>query len=274
MLALLLASVAAGPPPAVPQTRPANTTVRQAPPPTVGVPPGLPLVVGPGVPAGPPPGNPAVRADPLPPGSPPLKFQQACPGEVPQPFQRQPRVTPVGPCQTDGTLSAGASAGRRWAVEFDEPAHFPIPRFDQDRKAVCDTDGLVIYEGMRLSVDDITGTFDLEFTATVPGCLTVLRLQLLLDWQSVRQTKVGEPAPADFSRYTLTLPPIRLDPADAGRGNTDGDTFHVHHRGYSSRFLGRQATAPDDPMVRQGWTVRRAGTARFGTPVAVDETGR
>ncbi|HEY1191958.1 MAG TPA: hypothetical protein VGE74_30285, partial [Gemmata sp.] len=99
-----------------------------------------------------------------------------CAGPALQPFQKQPRVAPVSVC--DSEPGADTLQNRAWVKEFHTPAFVPYPRFDLDGRPVPG-DGLVIYEGMRLAVDPLTGKYDLTFTATVPAMPVKLRLQLV-----------------------------------------------------------------------------------------------
>ena len=69
--------------------------------------------------------------------------------------------------------------------------------------------------------------------------------------------------------YRITLPPIRIEPrANAQPGDPAGNTFHVTHRGYSTLLL------KSARKIEPNWSVQRIGTARFGTPIALDESSR
>ncbi len=212
-----------------------------------------------------PPGSPAAGGPLAPPGWAAAQFP--CPDPGAHPFQRLPRVCPVIPCPCDdGKCTDGcAHAGPLWTNEFLDAAHVPIPRFTADGQPVC-LDGLLIYEGMRLTVYP-NGVYDVSFTATIPEMPVTLRLQLVV-------------VPPDEAReYRLTLPPLRFEPrADARPGDPNGNTFHVAHRGYSGVFALHQPRRPATPggagEVNYGWTVTRVGTARFGTPVAVSDPSR
>lgn len=207
---------------------------------------------------------------PLPPAQAALQAQAACPGSMIQPFLRLPHVHLVGPC-TDGQSGADLDLQGRWVKEFADAAQFPLPRYDLNR-TLMPGDGLLIYEGMRLTVYPKSGIYDLEFTATVPETPVTVRLQL----EFARPLVVGSIEPG-CGPYRLTLPPIRLEPnRDAKPGDTAANTFNVHHRGYSSLFS--DSTPPSvcesKPLIGCGWSVTRKGTARFGTPVAIDESYR
>ncbi|MDY3560347.1 hypothetical protein R5W23_001580 [Gemmata sp. JC673] len=153
----------------------------------------------------------------------------------------------------------------------------------------------MIYEGMRLEIDPITGKYDLTFTASVPAMPVTFRLQLVFVEAKYKtiENPVREPNhPAtvqvldpEARKYTITLPPIRMQPPrDAEPGDPTPRTFHIAHRGYSSLFLDpKRGTSDDRTNVAschpQGpidctWTVSRTGTARFGTPVAIDDPNR
>ena len=206
----------------------------------------------------------------MPPGPPPQRTwnrmfppAEMCAPPAVQPFYKQPRVCPVAVCECDGGGAAVAKWGSTWVKEFSGAASVPIPRFDQNGSPVCG-DGLIIYEGMRLTVDPETGLYDLTFTASVPNTSAVLRMQLTF---------------TDSEKlYTLTLPPIPMHPPrDAKPGDPVGTTFHIAHRGYSTLFLAQTPSRPttEEPNCRPlakidcTWQVKRDGTARFGTPVAI-----
>ena len=200
--------------------------------------------------------------------------QPACPSTATaHPFQRLPRVCPVPPCLcADELLGAGQHEGHAHAAGpraadaltpkvvlvkvFDQAASIPLPRFTA---AGCPlpTDGLVIYEGMRLVVY-YDGGYELSFTATVPDMPTVLRLQLVF----------ADPGlPDGPAAYRITLPPIRMAPGkDHVPGEVRGVTFNVSHRGYSSLL------APGGAAL--GKELYRVGTARFGTPIALEDPYR
>lgn len=201
-----------------------------------------------------------------PPFQPPTDRLTGCPTAHRQPFLRQPDVQPVPPC-TPAAGGGGCKAWNLWAHEFPHAAHVPLPRFDLCGGRV-DSDGLLIYEGMRLTVDRETGVFDLEFTATVPETPVTLRLQLVF---------ASEFRPLDPA-YRITLPPMRMEPdRDARPGQPSHYTFRVHHRGQSERFRQTRSGVVANGYVDAtggGWKVSRVGTARFGTPVAQDDQYR
>lgn len=217
-----------------------------------------------------------------------------CVGNARYPFMMQPRVCPVAVCPctnshgmqgmnhdinspatSDGGNVVRKSNLKPWVKEFSSPAFIAYPRFDEDGKPVPG-DGLIIYEGMRLTVDPLTGIYDLTFTATVPQMPVNLRLQL-------RFTPPMNANPETHCDYTLTLPPIRLEPIrDAKPGDPTAWTFHVAHRGYSTLFvkpnergIDTKALA-DKPVsfIGSNWGLKRIGTARFGTPVAIEDVNR
>jgi len=183
-----------------------------------------------------------------------------CPGPAAHPFQRLPRICLLKACECD---SAGTALGAAyWVKEFHDAAHVPLPRFTIDGHAVCH-DGLLIYEGMRVTVYK-NGVYDVSFTAEVPDMPVTLRLQLVLQ----RPEKSAHPR----GEYRLTLPPFRLEPkTDARPGDPAANTFHVAHRGFSSVLVEERG---DQQHVLPGWQVTRVGTARFGTPVAITDPNR
>jgi hypothetical protein len=198
---------------------------------------------------------------------PPASWAEAqlpCPGPLAHPFQRLPRVALVLPTPIAESSDAKCGTPKQlcppWTMEFHQAAHFPLPRFTIDGCPVA-TDGLLIYEGMRLTVYD-DGTYDFSFTATVPEMPVTVRLQLVF----ARQDRIPP-------EYRITLPPFRLEPKrDARPGDPQDYTFHVTHRGYSSLFQ-----KPDlftRAIVDKTWTITRVGTARFGTAIAIDDSNR
>ncbi len=198
------------------------------------------------------------------PGDGQLKTQAACPGSMLQPFLRLPSVRPVGPCES-GSGAGQFDVNGLWVKEFHHAANFRIPRFARDGNAAPTDDGLLIYEGMRLTVYPATGLYDVEFTATVPSTPVTVHLQLVF----TPNNQFGMPSDPSSVAYHITLPPIRLDPnLNAIKdGDPSGNTFNISHRGYSSLIRNGIITA-------QVYNLSRVGTARFGTPIAVDELGR
>lgn len=187
-----------------------------------------------------------------------LKTQATCPGSMLQPFLRLPSVRPVGPCES-GSGAGQFDVNGMWVKEFHHAANFRVPRFARDGNAAPTDDGLLIYEGMRLTVYPATGLYDVEFTATVPSTPVTVHLQLVF-------TPKGDPSsPA----YRITLPPVRLDPNfnTIKVGDPSGNTFNISHRGYSSLFR------PNVIVNTSSHDLSRVGTARFGTPIAVDDLG-
>ncbi len=172
------------------------------------------------------------------------------------PFLRTPSVEPVGPCQGAAACDETKNV---WKHSFHKAAAFPFPRFGQCGEPV-EADGLVIYEGMRLTVNKETGVYDLSFTATAPPTPVTLRLQLEF-------TLEKHPA------VRLTLPPIEIDPVPtADPLRPKAATVRVSHRGFSELFLdtGRQSDSFDLKtkgafQVTKCWSINRNGTARFGS---------
>lgn len=197
-----------------------------------------------------------------------------CAGPGRYPFALQPRVCPVGicaGCDVDGFNPEARIACKPWVKEFSSAAHIALPRFDADGHCVPG-DGLVIYEGMRLTVDPDSGQYDVTFTATVPHMPVTLRLQL--EFVSPDRTQ----------RFRLTLPPIRMEPRRDVKpgGDPSSLTFHIAHRGYSTLFHKTEhrdnvwnrgdSSRPD--VIDSCWEVKRSGAGRFGTPVAVEDPNR
>lgn len=193
-----------------------------------------------------------------------------CAGKGLYPFEKHPRVTLVSVCDRNDATATGANKCVPWTKEFSSAAHVTFPRFNSDGGAEKG-DALIIYEGMRLTVNPKTGEYDLTFTATVPNMPVTLRLQL----------EFTEPG-ANGSKYKLTLPPIRMQPKeDAKLGDPSAWTFNIAHRGYSSLLLNPRPEQPRVPesdtplkLITEKWTVQRHGTARFGTPVAIEDPNR
>jgi len=164
---------------------------------------------------------------------------------------------------SDGHGDAANKLTHSWTKDFHQAAHFPLPRYAIGGSPQF-VDGLLIYEGMRLTVYN-DGTYDLAFTATVPEMPVTIRLQLVF-------TQPGTISPALVRQvYRITLPPLRLEPKrDARPGDPTANTFQVAHRGYSSLFVVNGTAL----FINSNWDVTRIGTARFGTAVAVEDSGR
>ncbi len=193
----------------------------------------------------------------------------SCAGTGLYPFEKQPRVCLVEVCPCDtASGDSGAKKCDVWVKEFSAAAFIEYPRFTLDGERVPGN-GLIIYEGMQLVVDPDSGKYDLTFNATVPDMPANLRLQLVFS--------------NGKERYTLTLPPMRLEPKrDAKAGDPTAWTFNVAHRGYSTLFVkeanrkivyrAHEGNAPT--VITQNWELTRVGTARFGTPIAVEDPNR
>lgn len=192
---------------------------------------------------------------------------RACPpANDPAPFLRTPHQELVDACRDSGGCDKTPTKlgdDNKWRHTFHKAATFPFPRFNQCGEAV-DADGLVIYEGMRLTVDPGTGVYDLSFTATAPPTPVTLRLQLEFHHQSVGDSPIR-----------LTLPPIEIDPVPtADPLRPKAATVRVSHRGFSELFLctKQQSHTSDLRSVKEtriakdnGWQISRHGTARFGS---------
>lgn len=251
-LALMLAASGPAQPPAPPPVVP------DAPLPTLP----SPLSFEPFTPTFVPPGGSSLLPAPKP-ALPSLSLEdclRACPpANDPAPFLRLPKVSVVEECQTaagDGKCDPACI----WKHTWHTAAKFTVPRFDLAGEPM-DGDALVIYEGMTLTVNQLTGVYDLSFTATHPPIPVTLRLQLAFVPPPER---LAEPV-------RLTLPPIRFD-ADNST-DTDGRTVRVHHRGQSDLFL-KSDGIPNpmrttDPIpgfyIDESARVVRLGTARFGS---------
>ncbi len=236
-----------------------------------------------------PPGDTAIKPDTAPATPPSLgDCLKGCPNpNDPAPFLRTPTQEPLGQCK-DGSGCGGAADLRKeadvWRHTFHTAARFSIPRFSQQGEPV-EADGVVIYEGMRLTVNAATGVYDLSFTATTPPTPVTLRLQLVFH-------PPGEPD----KTVRLTLPPIDIEPEASRSSRSVGTTVRVSHRGFSELFLNpdKQAVSSDllakppiniqQPFplpaafgyqVTKDWTVVRGGTARFGSALTTsDDSGR
>lgn len=206
-----------------------------------------------------------------------FRSPDVCAGPAVQPFYKHPRVCPVAVCPCEETGTQLAARTNAWVKEFHCPAFVPVPRFDADGHPVAG-DGLVIYEGMRLTVDPDTGAYEVTFTATTPDMLVTLRLQL---------TFIQYDGLVPVRQYTLTLPPIRMEmPRDARPGDPVNKTFHIAHRGQSTLFANparagvytagpaTNEKCPPPALIDCRWEVKRDGTARFGTPVAIEDPTR
>ena len=194
-----------------------------------------------------------------------------CPAPAVQAFQKLPRVCPVEVCPCE-TGEGGAYSPRVWVKEFHHAAQVPLPRFTIDGREIT-ADGLLIYEGMRLTVDPATGNYDLSFTATVPSMPVTLRMQLVLTEpvpqkeQSTRMPRIpanaaGNPhePPKDFAPATRRR--IRSIAHRAIRACSS--TQNSGRPSWREKALTRTAHRP---TITCDWLLSRIGTARFGTPV-------
>lgn len=134
---------------------------------------------------------------------------------------------------------------------FPGAAHFPIRDYGRQGE-VHSREGLVIYEGMTLSIceesDNDGNNFTLTFDTSHPPVPAEMRLQLLVrkgqgDW------------------HTITVPPIRVEARVHG---TTQDPHRFVVKGYSAAL----ANGCGD------LDVRRAGTVRFGHGPERADAGR
>lgn len=233
--------------------------------------------------------KPLAAPTPTPPPTPTLAD---CLGGCPSPpasapFLRLPHVELLGSCRDSGgcgqTPTNFQGDPNRWHHTFHTAARFVIPRFDQSGGAV-EADGLVVYEGMQLTVNSSTGVYELTFTATAPPTPVVIRLQLHF-------SQPGRPEAC----VKLTLPPIEIDVDTGSKVRPLGPTVRVNHRGFSELFIAPAAQShssdlqkPTDPLhalgvvpvvpfqINKDWVISRTGTARFGSalPASSDDPGR
>lgn len=198
----------------------------------------------------------------------------------PVPFLRLPRLDPI---RTD-TDDYSAPGGNTWSHVFHRAARFTQPRFSQCREPL-ESDGLVIYEGMKLTVSPATGVYELTFAATAPPTPVTVRLQL----HFARRGNYAGPGSV-YDPIRLTLPPITIEPDAATKpGDSHGPTLRVNHRGYSELFLNESArrsessdlfplfrySQPTPTLDSAGWQIIRTGTARFGSGLPnTDELGQ
>ncbi len=109
-----------------------------------------------------------------------------------------------------GDLCQGTtSRGDVCQYVFDRPAFFPRTGYDSQGHAIA-FDGLVIYEGMKLTWNE-RGEYTVRFTAERPTVPTTLRLQFLV-WD--RKSRVWQ---------TVTVPPIKIEP----RGEDNSATVDI-----------------------------------------------
>lgn len=170
---------------------------------------------------------------------------QDCPCVTVQPFQTLPQSKTLEKCRSSDSATKPCT---KLTHEFQEPAQFPFPRWG-DNGREQDREGVLIYEGVTLSWDPETGTYDVAFTATIPDLPVWLRLQFTVKKDGVERT--------------ITLPPIKLEASrDSKPGDPVATTFAVGHRGFSSA------------LKTGNVTISRSGSARFGTPLLTEESDR
>ena len=234
---------------------------------------------------------PVPKSDPAPPPAPVAIHSvgtvgdlQGCPtANDPAPFLRTPRIELIGPCRDSGTDAKGAkSTATTWKHTFHRAAQFSIPRYGQQQQPI-NSDGLLIYEGMTLTVNPETGIYDLNFTATSPPTPVTIRLQLQFSHEKVNDSNQDP--------IRLTLPPITIESDPNTRpGEGAGTTLKVNHRGYTELFLSPQnngrgisSDLKTERVYEQhrglridaGWKIIRAGSARFGSGSAnADDSNR
>lgn len=199
------------------------------------------------------------------------------------PFLRTPRIELLGPCRDNTVDKNGANGSTKtWKHTFHRAARFSIPRYGQQQQPI-EQDGLLIYEGMTLTVNPETGVYDLNFTATAPPTTVTVRMQLQF---------VNEDSKSSNSLFTmsepikLTLPPIVIEAsAETRHGDGSGTTLKVNHRGFTELFKHTDKSASTDLKnlskdastirINSDWKIIRAGSARFGSGSAnADETNR
>lgn len=147
---------------------------------------------------------------------------------------------------------ARAHGIRYFEKRFDQPAHFPLPKVGLLGER-WDEGGLVLHEGMRfIALAD--GQFEVSLTVSTPSMPVTLRLQLAVVDQFGQS-------------FSLTLPPIDIEPFTDFRGNYAGQSFQCRHTGFS------QAVAEAFPNLGL-CTLCRQGTARFGSwPEGINRFG-
>lgn len=154
-----------------------------------------------------------------------------------QPPERLDR-RPVNGAEYSSLLTTDAdedSASKKLETAvFDSPAFFAFHESPQHGR-LQNTNSVVIYEGMSLSVNSETGRYELAFLAEVPITAVVMNLQL-----RIRK--------ADSSEGTITLTPIvfgadqsAVDPHDLLTVPGATETWRVRRTGYS-HFLQNAAT--------------------------------
>ncbi|MEI7698507.1 MAG: hypothetical protein WCK86_01820 [Planctomycetia bacterium] len=134
---------------------------------------------------------------------------------------------------------------------FDLPAYFAFHESPQHGR-LQNTNSVVIYEGMSLSVNSQNGRYELAFLAEVPITAVVMNLQL-----RIRR--------ADGAEGTITLAPIVFG-ADQSTDHAHElltvagatETWRVRRTGYSHVLKNAAATGLGN------WEVSRHGTVQIG----------
>lgn len=145
-----------------------------------------------------------------------------------------------------GNPATGKTAQKFKCHYFELPAHFPMPQFTDTYNVPGPTaEGVVIHEGMRIYFA-ADGRYEVQFAATTPSMLVMLRVQLLVSYKPSEHEVEGY--------FPLTLPPIRIEPDRDGPGHPE--TWQVRHVGYS-REVQRHFCELSE--------VQRSGAARLGS---------
>ena len=140
--------------------------------------------------------------------------------------------------------STGPDALPTTSWTFDRPARFTLMEFGIHGHDY-ESDGAVIYEGMRLVVAP-DGQYQVRFIASTPAMPVTFQLRVMT------RSKYG-PSPIQ-----LTLPPIVVPPYTNPNGDYEAAEWLVVHSGHSS------ALARAYPSILWDRTTRD-GTARFGS---------
>ncbi len=183
------------------------------------------------------------------------KFQ---PGKADTAFKDlQPPVrldrSPLNASENSSLLSTDVdedSASKRLETAvFDSPAFFAFHESPQHGR-LQNTNSVVIYEGMSLSVNAETGRYELAFLAEVPITAVVMNLQL-----RIRK--------ADSSEGTITLTPIVFGADQSADHPHDlltvpgaTETWRVRRTGYSHFLKNAAATGLGNCEVSRHGTVQ------------------